>query len=147
MVSWRWRMLNSARNELTKSESAFVRDAFRQRGVCIFFYIVGVLSIIFGGYLFIFQHRVLFHVDRLLAEGKIYVTLGIVQNMEPKTNMEHLQRALIQEAFDGYLPPLFAALGSLALGFGALLLVYIRTQTHWLRIMAKLPIEKMESGV
>ena len=132
---------------LSAQDQRFIRDARRSHQFQWLWIITGACFGIFGIYLTLCREQVFSHADRLLAKGKISIILQESREHTPKTDLERFQQVLIDEAYYGYLPPLFSALGACAFGFGTFLVIHIRTQAQWLKIIGKLNVPSSPDNV
>lgn len=111
-------------------ESAKQGQRFRYLWVTL-----GLSLISLGIYLIVFHQNVFFHVDRIFAGGKTTDALTDVRLHDPEAGPERVQKVLVEDAYFGYLPDLFLALGACALGWGGFLLAYLRMKARWLEVI------------
>lgn len=130
--------MDDPQETLDKHERSFLRGARFNRVIQPYWVLTGISFVLLGLYLMFWNQRVFSHVDRMFTKGKIQFVLNEVKQQEPATDMERFQKVLVDEAYNTFIPDLFLTLGACALIWGLSLIIYIRAEIQWLRIVDKL---------
>lgn len=125
-------------HDLDQKEERFVATSRQSVSFAVLWVVVGLIFLLLGAYLSLWSGRVFFDIDRIFSSGKIAVVLREVQAHQPVSDAERFQQVLVNEAYTRFIPTLFSSLGNCALVWGIFLILFIRIQAQWIKIVDKL---------
>ena len=114
-----------------ESEEKFLSQVEGQVRYRAWWLTAGLLFMAMGFYALIWNQSILLHMDSVLSNGGVKKALANAAS----ERMSSSTRVIIEAAYEKFLPAAFAMFGSVSLGLGAFIVVYIRLQERWLSLL------------